>query len=198
MWRDKHLNTKLKNRAKLTGAINERMVSMNHTIETILTRRSIRKYKTAPISPNEIQLMLEAAMSAPSANNQKPWHFMVITESDKLTVLASMHGGARFIKDAPLAIVVFGDPSNATLPVFWREDCAAATENILLAGHSLGIGGTWIGVGHTDVAMMNLIQHTLSVPERYIPFSVLALGYPAEQRDAGERYLSQRVHNNQW
>lgn len=142
--------------------------------------------------------MLSAAMSAPSANNQKPWHFIVVTEPDKLAALSALHSGTSFVKDASLAIVVFADPSAASLPCYWRDDCAAATENLLLAGHSLSLGGTWIGVDQANMAMIALIQGTLSVPEKYMPFAVVALGHPAEHREAGDRYLPQRVHTNRW
>lgn len=167
-------------------------------METILSRRSIRKFQKVDIAEDALHLMFSAAMSAPSACNQKPWHFVVVTESEKLAALSDIHSGTRFVREAALAIAVFGEPAAATLPCYWRDDCAAATENLLLAAHALGLGGTWIGVDQADAATIDLIRGTLSIPDEYVPFSVVALGCPAEQRTAGDRYLPERIHTNRW
>lgn len=119
---------------------------MSQTIETLLKRRSIRQYTREEIPDEAVHLMLASAMSAPSATNQKPWHFIIVRNQAALETLAIIHSGARFVADAALAIVVFANPATATLPAYWRDDCAAATQNILLAAHALSFGDTWIGV----------------------------------------------------
>jgi nitroreductase len=171
---------------------------MDRTLETILTRTSIRKFQKAEIPEDALQLMLSAAMSAPSACNQKPWHFVVVTGADQLEALSAIHSGTRFVRDAALAIVVFGDPASAILSGYWRDDCAAATENLLLAAHALGFGGTWIGVDPADADTAAMIRGALFVPDRYVPFSVAALGQPAEEKEIQDRYIPERVHKGRW
>jgi nitroreductase len=171
---------------------------MNQTIETLLTRRSIRQYAREEITDETVRLMLASAMSAPSAANQKPWHFVVVRNQAALEQLATIHSGTRFVAGAALAIVVFANPAAATLPAYWRDDCAAATQNILLAAHALGFGGTWIGVGETDAGTIDMLRSLFHVPEEYLAFSVISLGKPAANPQAKDRYLADRVHSEQW
>ncbi len=171
---------------------------MNPTINTILSRRSIRQYTRDEIPEEAVHLMLASAMSAPSAANQKPWQFIVVRNKESLQQLSTMHSGTRYVEHAALAIVVFATPSAATLPAYWRDDCAAATQNILLAAHSLGFGGTWIGVGAGDAGTINILRTLLHVPEDYLAFCVISLGKPALSPTVSNRYLADRVHREQW
>ena len=120
---------------------------MDPTIETILRRRSIRKYTDQPVEPEKIDLLLQAGMAAPTAMNCKPWEFVVVTDAEKLAQFRS-----RLIfgnRNAPAAIVVCGNPglsSNPAARMFWVQDCSAAAENILIAAVGLGLGTVWIGV----------------------------------------------------
>ncbi|HEY5156735.1 MAG TPA: nitroreductase family protein, partial [Anaerolineales bacterium] len=119
----------------------------NPTLETILHRRSIRKYTDQSVEPEKLDLLLQAAMAAPSAMNCKPWEFVVVTDPAKLALFRS-----RLIfgnRNAPAAIVVCGNPRLSTNPaarLFWVEDCSAATENILIAAVGLGLGTVWVGI----------------------------------------------------
>ena len=171
---------------------------MNSTIDTLLTRRSIRQYSGENVPAESVQLMLAAAMSAPSAANQRPWHFLIVRKKESLDQLATMHSGTRYIADASLAIVVFANPSDATLPAYWRDDCAAATQNILLAAHALHFGGTWIGVDEADTATIEMLRSLFQVPQEYLAFSVVALGKPAVLPTAKDRYLPDHVHQESW
>lgn len=171
---------------------------MNPTIKTILSRRSIRQYTRDEIPEEAVHLMLASAMSAPSAANQKPWQFIVVRNEESLRQLSNIHSGTRFVEHAALAIVVFANPSAATLPAYWRDDCAAAAQNILLAAHALGFGGTWIGVGADDVDTIDMLRTLLHVPEDYLAFCVISLGKPSNQPSTLDRYLSERVHAEQW
>ncbi len=171
---------------------------MNKTLETILTRKSIRKFKNDLISEEDVKLILEAAMQAPSACNQQIWQFILINQKELLNKLSLRHGGITFAKDAPCAILVCGEPKAATLKEYWREDCAAASLNILLAAHSLGIGSTWSGISYDDIASVKNIQALLNIPEQYIPFSLIVLGYPDEDRTTSKRFNANKVHYNQW
>ena len=115
--------------------------------EVLQRRRSIRKYTQEPVSKEDIDLLMHAAMSGPSACNKTPWEFYVITDE---AVLEKLRNASRYSKIyAPLAIVVCGSLSRALpsqLAPYWIQDCSAATENILLAATDLGLGTVWCGI----------------------------------------------------
>lgn len=168
-------------------------VTMNPVIENMLTRRSIRKYKKEKVSEETIRLLLMAAMNAPSACNQQAWYFIVVTEEDKLNKLSQLHSGVRFVKQASCAIIICGEPDAAILDYYWLDDCAAATQNLLLAAHSLGLGATWTGINHTDPDSIAFYRQILSIPKKYIPFSMIPVGYPSERKPSNNRYDEEKV-----
>lgn len=170
---------------------------MTETVQTIIDRRSIRKYQERPVLGETVNLLLQAAMSAPSANNQQPWHFIVVTEPKLLEQLSKCNGGYTMLNKAPLAIVVCGEPKLASLPHFWPLDCAAATQNILLAAHAEGLGSVWLGAYPAEEHVA-YIRQTLRIPSGIIPFSVIALGYPAEIRGVADRFRPERIFKNQF
>ena len=171
---------------------------MNNALEIILTRRSIRKFKQCEINPDLVQLILKAAMSAPSACNQNARHYIVVSDPKDLQALSMIHSGMAFMAKAPLAIIVCGEPSAAILEPFWMDDCAATTQNLLLAAHALNLGATWVGVNHAEAGTITLIRNILKLPESVVPFSLVPLGEPAETREAFDRFLPERVHYHQW
>ena len=114
-------------------------------IDALLTRRSIRKYTKEPVSDEAIKMLLEAAMAAPSAGDQQPWHFIVIRDRAILDEIPKLHPHAQMVKEAPVAIVVCGDERSVKYKDFWPQDCAAATQNLLLAAHAKnGSFATWL------------------------------------------------------
>jgi nitroreductase len=131
------------------------------TMDTILTRRSIRKYKKKTISDEILQKLLQAAFSAPSAGNQQPWHFVILDDRKILNVIHTFHPSARMVTEADKAILVCGDLNLEKFKGYWMIDCAAAAENILLAAHSLGLGACWLGIYPREgrVAGMRKLLH---------------------------------------
>jgi len=166
-------------------------------IEAILTRRSIRKYIKKPISENDITNLLESAMSAPSAGNEQPWHFIVINDPKILKGIPSFHNHAQMLNDASLAILVCNDKRLEKHGEMWIQDCSAATENILLAVNAKGLGAVWLGI-YPREERINGMRKLLNVPEHIIPFSLISIGYPAEKKPPANRYDSSRVHKNKW
>ena len=166
-------------------------------LETILTRRSIRKYKKQPISPEIVQHLLQAACQAPSAGNQQPWQFVLLDDRKILNVIHTFHPSAKMLTDADRAILVCGDLNLEKFKGYWMIDCAAATENILLAAHSLGLGACWLGLYPREgrVAGMRKLLH---LPSNIIPFALVALGHPAEIKAREDRYNLSRIHHNKW
>ena len=165
--------------------------------ELIITRRSIRKYKNKPVGRNELNAVLKAAMYAPSARNQQPWHFIAIDSIPVKEKIMKAHPYASMLAEAPLAILVCGDTALEKSPGYWPIDCSAATQNMLLAAHSLGLGGVWLGV-HPRQERKDAIRAIFSLPSNIEPFAVVALGYPGEQKETPDRWREERVHINSW
>ena len=174
------------------------MQRMNPTIETILSRRSIRKYTGQPVEPEKIDLLLQAGMAAPTAMNCKPWEFVVVTDPETLAQFRS-----RLIfgdRNAPAAIVVCGNPalsSNPSARLFWVQDCSAAAENILIAAVGLGLGTVWIGV-HPVANFVKTVRKILSIPRKVTPLCIIYIGYPLDPKPARTQYDGQRVHRQKY
>ena len=168
-------------------------------LEAILSRRSIRRYTDQPVSAEQIDTLLQAAMAAPSANNEQPWHFIIIQDRQILEEITRVHPYAQMLKDAPLGVCVCADRElEKGEPVgYWVQDCSAATENILLAAHALGLGACWLGI-HPRPEREKSLSKLLNLPDRVAPFCVIAIGQPAEVKTPAKRYTSERVHHDQW
>ena len=166
-------------------------------IEAILTRRSIRKYTNKTISDKIIRELIEAGISAPSAGDQQPWHFIIIDDHKFLDIIPEFHPHAKMLLDAQIAILVCGDLNLETHNGFWMQDCSAATENILIAARAKGLGACWLGV-YPRQRRINGLRKILKIPKNVIPFSLVSLGYPAEDQLRVVRYNSVRIHRNKW
>ena len=147
--------------------------------DILLRRRSVRKFTDEPVSREQIDELLHAAMSGPSACNRMPWEFYAVTNAD---ILDKLRKASPFTNmKAPLAIIVCGDLSRA-LPLmmaeYWIQDCSAATENILLRAVDMGLGAVWCGV-HPQKRALKVVTELLSLPENQIPLNIIYSGHPA-------------------
>ena len=167
---------------------------MDPRLSIIFARRSIRRYTDEPVSEADIQSLLEAGMAAPSGSNRKPWHFIVVTDRDTLQALAQAHPYGKMTAHAALAIAVCGDPA---ISDWWVQDCSAATQNILLAAAGLGLGAVWIGC-HGRPDREQAVKRILGVPDSIGVLSLLAIGHPAEEKEARSQFDPARVHRNRW
>ncbi|PKN97230.1 MAG: nitroreductase family protein [Chloroflexi bacterium HGW-Chloroflexi-4] len=166
-------------------------------MNAIFNRRSIRKYTKQEISEDSIELLLKAAMAAPSAGNQQPWHFIVITDKEILYEIPKFHPYSQMLRDAACAIVVCGDLVLETNKGFWVQDCSAATENILIEATDLGLGAVWLGV-YPDKDRVKPVQNLLELPETVIPLSIIAVGYPTDTKTPTDRFNAKRIHRDKW
>ncbi|ADL13509.1 nitroreductase family protein [Acetohalobium arabaticum] len=166
-------------------------------MEAILSRRSIREYTSETIPDDTMNQLLKAAMSAPSAGNEQPWHFIVIEKQDTLNQIADLHPDAEMLRDAPAAILVCGDIELEEYDGYWVQDCSAATQNILITAETKDLGSVWVGI-HPDKDRENGIRDLFDLPENIIPFSIVSLGRPAEKKPPVDRYDESRVHYNCW
>jgi len=167
---------------------------MNPTLETIFSRRSIRKYTDRPVEPEKLDSLLQAAMAAPSAMNCKPWEFVVVTDP---RLLAQFRQRLIFgDRNAPAAILVCGNPRLSTNPaarLFWQQDCSAAAENILIAAVGLGLGTVWVGV-HPVADFVRTVREIAGLPKFVTPLCLIYVGYAAEVKPARTQYDDRRVH----
>ncbi len=166
-------------------------------LEAIHTRRSIRKYLDKPVSPEMIETIIKAAMAAPSAGNQQPWHFIVITDRARLDAIPSFHPYSKMVLQAPAAILLCGDPDGKKWPTFWDQDLGAATQNVLLAARDLGLGTVWVGI-YPEKDRMEGFRKLLGIPENIIPFSLVPVGWPDGKFEAVNRYRPELIHNDAW
>ncbi len=166
-------------------------------IEALMTRRSIRKYTDRPVPDQVVEQLLRAAMAAPSAANQQPWHFVVIRDRSALESVATNLTYGTMVREAQLAVLICGALGDERHPGFWVEDCSAATQNLLIAAHALGLGAVWLGIYPREelVAYMRLL---CGVPDRVIPFALVAVGHPAEQPRPADRFDKARIHLDTW
>lgn len=142
-------------------------------------------------------MLLKAAMAAPSAGNQQPWHFIIIQDRNILDEIPKVHPYAQMTSEAPLAILVCGDLRNEKHPGFWVQDCSAATENILIEACELGLGAVWVGV-YPNEQRVAALSKLVGLPEKIIPLSLIPVGYPAEHKPPSERYDVAKIHYNKW
>ena len=166
-------------------------------MEEIFERRSIRKYKDKEVEEEKMQKLLEAAVAAPSAGNEQPWHFIVIKDREKLDHLAEIHPYAKMLKEAPLAIAVCADLNKQRHQGFWVQDCSAATQNILLEAVSLNLGSVWIGC-HPAEEREKVVSEYLEVPADFKTLSLIAVGYPDEEKGRVDRLSDEIIHYDKW
>ena len=167
------------------------------TYETIITRRSIRKFTSAPIEKEVLDNLIKAGMYAPSARNTQSWHFILCTAREILNKIPGAHPYAQMCYEAQAAIIVCGDQSIEESAEYNAINCSAATQNILLAAHELGIGSVWLGV-YPRADRVEGITKLFQLPSGIIPVSIIALGYPGEKKEIPERFNKERIHYNKW
>lgn len=160
----------------------------------ILRRRSIRAYTAEPVSDDQVQALLQAAMAAPSANDVRPWAFVVVRDPERRRVLAETHPWSSMCADAPVVVAVVGDPQAS---VHWIEDCSAATENLLLTASDLGLGAVWVAV-YPRAEREAHVRRALHIPDRLRVLCLLPIGHPAEQKPPRTRFEASKVHSETW
>ncbi len=165
----------------------EQVKSMD-AIEAIMTRSSVRSYTSQPVEEEKVEVLLRAAMAAPTGMNRQPWAFYVVENREKLDDIASKIRGARMAEKAPLAIVVCGDLNKAAQGSdSWRHDTSAATQNLLVAANALGLGAVWTA-GYPYEDRMAVLRETLSIPENLVPLCFIPIGYPDSEPSIKDKW----------
>jgi nitroreductase len=156
-------------------------------LDFIFKRRSIRLFTNEVPDEKLLVQVLKAAMAAPSANNLRPWQFVVLRRRDLIDSIKRFHPHAGMTAQSPVVVVVCGDLSVQPHPGYLVQDCSAATQNILLAASALGLGGVWLGLYPREPRMEG-IRQLLHLPENIMPVSMAALGVPAETKAPHDAY----------
>jgi len=173
--------------------------TLDAKLSFIVGRRSIRAYQAAPVSDEIVTNLLAAAMAAPSACAKDPWRFVVMRHRDTLTAVADALPNGKMLAQAAVGIAVCGDlgAAHAGELSYLLQDCSAAIENLLLGAHVLGLGACWLGV-HPRQPRMDAVTRILGLPDKVVPVSCIALGWPAEEKPPRTRYTPAHVHSERW
>jgi nitroreductase len=162
-------------------------------LDIINTRRSVRKFKNDPVDQQDIHDLLEAAMNAPSAGNEQAWQFIILS-GKVLDDLLKINKNTA--KGAPVAILICQDIAVEKAKGYSVQDCAAATQNILLAAHTKGLGAVWTTVFPDNV---KAVRTLLNVPDNILPFACIPIGYSAEgEKKSASRFDEKKVHYQSW
>lgn len=169
-------------------------------LDNLMTRTSIRSYQDLSVEDEKVEQLLRAAMAAPTAGNKQPWRFVVIRDRQTLKTIAAHFDTMKMAAHASLAIVVCGDMDD-TFPAdgrdYWVEDTSAATENLLLAAHALGLGAVWCGI-YPMQERVDYLKELLRLPENIVPLNVIPIGYPAEEPAPKDKWKPGNVHYETW
>ncbi len=167
-------------------------------IEAILTRRSIRKFVDKEVTDDMVNQMIECAMSAPSAKNQQPWHFIVVRNKDMLNKVTEINPYAGMAKNADVGILVCGDLNlEVATKGFWVQDCSAAIENLLLSARALGLGAVWTGI-YPKEELVEKYKENFNLPDNIIPLAFVPIGHPAQESKKADRLSQERIHKDSW
>lgn len=175
-------------------------------IENIMTRRSVRSFLDKPVSEEDLKTILDAGMAGPTCVNARDWSFLVTRDPEILSKMADANGRpADPLRGAALGILILGDLERAFPPApdYWIIDGSIAAQNMILAAHALGIGSVWLGT-YPQMERVEAQRELFGLPDTVIPHSVIAFGYPGEEKDDGRPpmakgyYEADRVHMDKW
>jgi len=157
-----------------------------YIFEAIFARRSIRGYvEGKQVEKWKIKKLLEVAMAAPSACNNQPWEFIIVSEKDNMDKLRT----ATQSFNAPAAIITCANTN--TYPWEndeWKKDCGAAVENMLIAAGAMGLGSLWVGWWNDE-----LLREIFEIPEHIQVFNITYFGYYDDVKPSGTRYAENAV-----
>ncbi len=169
-------------------------------LDVIKTRVSVRHFTGEKLTDAQIDTILRAGMSAPTAVNKQPWAFVVVDDPETLMLLSDTLKSSRIENGASHAIAVCGNLQKALEGEgqgYWVEDTSAATENMLLAAHAMGLGGLWVGV-YPISERVKSVSEILGLPNHIVPMCLVVLGYPNEQPEVKDKFLQENIHYNKW
>jgi nitroreductase len=175
-------------------------MELNETLKTIFGRKSVRNFIEGNIPYGDLELIVKAGMAAPSAVDKRPWEFIIITDKNMLKKLADALPYAKMAEFAQAGIVVCGDINKqhgGKESSYWVQDCAAATENILLAVESLGYGAVWTALFPYQ-ERINPAVELLNLPDNIKPLNFIPIGIPAGIDLPKDKFNPEQIHKERW
>lgn len=171
----------------------------NETLRLIKNRRSVRSYLDKAVSEEDLKILIKSGMAAPSAVDMRPWDFVVVKKKSTLKALADVMPFGKMLPGAGAAVVVCGGPEKSVpdAPEFWVQDCSAASENILLAAESMGLGAVWLGV-YPVKERIEGVRKILNIPENVVPLNILSIGYPKGLEKPKDKFEMEKIHRERW
>lgn len=179
---------------------NTESMKQEAVLNAIQTRVSVRQFTGDKIDNEQVNTLLRCAMAAPSAINKQPWAFLVVTDETLLNQMGEAFPFSRCGNGAACAFVMCGDMTKTIEGEgqgFWINDVSAATENLLLAAHAMGLGAVWTGV-YPSSERTHEVQAMLGLPEYIIPMCIVPVGVPAEQPAVKQKFKEENIHYNRW
>lgn len=171
----------------------------NETLKVIKNRKSVRNYLNKPVGEKDLETLIKSGMAAPSAVDLRPWDFLVVKNESILKALADVMPFGKMLPGAGAALIVCGTPGRSVpeTPEFWVQDCSAASENILLAAESMGLGAAWLGV-YPVKERIEGVRNVLKIPENVVPLNIISIGYPAGAEKPKDKFEVEKIHKEKW
>lgn len=162
-------------------------------MNSIFKRASVRSYKNKDVEDSKLELLLRAAMAAPSAGNQQPWEFYIVKDKETLERLSAASPYASCTKNAPVAIVPCYRKEGLIFSEYAQIDMSICCENILLEATELGLGAVWLGIAPVE-ERMKAVEEILNIPQNLAAFAIIPVGYPEGEVKPKDRYDEKRIH----
>lgn len=163
-------------------------------LEVLNGRVSVRNFTGEKVSDDELKTILNAGFCAPSARNRRPWEFVVMRDKDRFHAFAEHLPFCSMLeRGADAAIIICGDQSVTENYTLLINDCSAATENMLLAAHGLGLGGVWCGIIDED-GRLDFFRKELKLPENIVPAAMVVIGRPNDDKQPVDRFTPEHIH----
>ncbi|MCD4709145.1 MAG: nitroreductase family protein [Candidatus Sabulitectum sp.] len=166
-------------------------------LEAIRNRRSIRKYAKQAVPPEKLEILLRAAMQAPTARNLQPWEFVVTQNRGIMNRIPEVHPYSQMVRTAGAAILVCGNKKLRNDISYLLEDCSAAVQNILLEAVNQELGAVWLGIYPKEDRVRG-ISRLFNLPEHIIPIALVSIGIPGETKEFENRYNTGKIHTDCW
>lgn len=169
-----------------------------NTVKEIFNRRSIRDFKNIPVEKEKIDILLQAAMQAPSALNQQPWEFIVVESDLALQKLSKAMPDAKPVNNSALTLILVANSKKFRHEPDWQLDMSAASQNILLEAVHLELGAVWMSIASVDSAV-DYVRDMYNLPLNIKPFALIAIGYPDKHKNKFiNRYNAEKIHYENW
>lgn len=164
--------------------------------DPIMNRTSVRQFADEPVTDEQVERLMRAAMAAPSAANQQPWEFVVVRDAQLREALSQCSPYAHPAAAAPLVIVpCVARDDELKFPEYKEQDMGACLENMLVEATALGLGAVWMGV-YPEPERIDAVAAAIDVPAGHEAFAIVAVGHPAAEPEprGPKRYDAARVH----